>query len=759
MRRILNILLITILLASSAISAAWADQPPPARPNPFEVTVNAEANSLELAHDKTPGGGKVMPDSPWAKVSTILRDTSAQIAAFAADGVFPASPSYLSTPLARIDDQGRIEVNLALLDTSPQTLALLEANGLKIVRSNLAADQVEGFLPYDRILDLAGLSQVRRVRLPQYPDVDTGSVNSQGDAVHRANLVRSNLAVNGSGIKVCAISDGVDSWTTARASGDLPATLDIRKAGSGDEGTAMLEIIYDLAPGVSMGFYGPNTAVDMVNGIINLRNAGCNVIVDDLSFNGEPYYQDGQINNAITQVMLGSGADPSVNSNVVYAGSAGNVAQAHYQGMFTAGGFASGIGTFHRWAPSDDFFTLIISPGGYFGAYLQWNEAWGAAATDFDLRLYNSTLTGLLASSTDTQDGSGDPLEYFFYQNNTGGTVTVNLAVARWSGSANSKLQVFTRGAGVTRQYNVVAGSVTPNHHTLGMLTSAAIDANDPGYDTIASYSSQGPVEHYFGPIASISAFTPQYELRRKPDLTGMAGVSVTGAGGFPSPFYGTSAAAPHNAAIAALVRSARPAATREQVYWWLAGGAIDMGTAGLDDTYGYGRTDAYNSVVAAMGGVPTSTPTVTRTPTRTGTPTRTATPTRTPTPTATPQPRLAVSPELLHFLACIDISPVPVAISVINTTTLPINWSASESVSWMTLAPVTGTAVLGSNGVFTVTVNKAGLPTGVQNANITVSSLTAGTLGSPRTIPVAFSVQTVCKRIFLPVIVSVHTP
>ena len=163
---------------------------------------------------------------------------------------------------------------------------------------------------------------------PAYPDVDTGSVNSQGDAILRANLARSTWGITGSGQKICAISDGVTSRAQAQASGNLPGSIDVVKAGDGDEGTAMLEIINDLAPGAALGFYGPDTATDMANGIRALRDRGCTVIVDDLSINDEPYFQDGQVSAAINEVM--------VNSNVSYASSAGNVAQAHWQGPFNS---------------------------------------------------------------------------------------------------------------------------------------------------------------------------------------------------------------------------------------------------------------------------------------------------------------------------------------------------------------------------------------------------------------------------------------
>jgi subtilisin family serine protease len=752
MKRIHAIL--ALLLLASLVLPVSADTPEATPPDHNQATVNPAVNSSEQADVSTPGLVKIDPSSPWAKVTTLLRQTSERIATLA-----DASPASLSTPLLKVDEKGNIEVDVWLLDTSAEAIAKLVQNGLVIERDNLSVNVVEGWLAYDRIEEIAKMPEVRMVRLPAYPDVDTGSVNSQGDAIHRANLARSALGVNGSGIKVCVISDGVNSRASAQASGDLPASIDVRKPGNGDEGTAMLEIIHDLAPGATLGFYGPSTAVDMANGIRTLRSAGCNVIVDDLSFNGEPYFQDGQINQAITEVMLSSEPQTAVNSNVVYAGSAGNVAQAHWQGAFVPGTFVSGIGTFHRWSGADETMTIQISNGGYFNGYLQWNDPWNGSGNDYDLLLYNSTMSTILAASADTQNGSGDPLEYFFYQNTTGGTITVNLAVVRFSGSSTQKLQVYTRGSGLTRQYNVIAGSVTPNHHTLGMFTSAAIAADDPGNDTIESFSSQGPVEHYFGPVASPSRFTPQYELRSKPDITGIDGVSVTGAGGFSSPFYGTSAAAPHVAAIAALVRSANPSGNREQVYWWMAGSAIDRGAAGQDNTFGFGLADAYYAVSNARGGTPTRTPTITRTRTPTRTPTRTATRTRTATATPTPRPNLSASPTLLSFLVCPNLPALPTTLSVVNTSTVPLNWSASEAAPWLLIAPISGTAVSGAPGVINVSANTTGMSTGIYNGNITVSSSTAGVIGSPKNVPVRLSIQSSCRRLFLPIIHKNHVP
>ena len=152
------------------------------------------------------------------------------------------------------------------------------------------------------------------------------------------------------------------------------------------------------------------------------------------------------------------------------------------------------------------------------------------------------------------------------------------------------------------------------------MVSLSAIDASDPGTNDIEPFSSCGPTN----------------DGRLKPEAAAIDGVSVTGSGGFSNPFYGTSAAAPHAAAIAALLLDCNPGLTRDGLRNALLNKAVDLGAPGDDYDFGHGRLDAYQSALSAgcsAGATPT--PTLPAVPTATPTlPVGTAVPTGTPSGT-----------------------------------------------------------------------------------------------------------------------------
>ena len=183
-------------------------------------------------------------------------------------------------------------------------------------------------LPYHQISNLAGNEFVHFIRLPSYAMTRSGLVNSQGDSVHRCSDVRSIFGYTGSGRKVGVISDGINGIATSQASGDIPSSYEAQSARSdgdlnaGAEGLAMMEIVYDLAPGAALAFSNPETSAEMINAIDILDSTfHCNVICDDIGFSDEPFFEDGPIVTRINQ---------AVTNGALYASAAGNAADQNY---------------------------------------------------------------------------------------------------------------------------------------------------------------------------------------------------------------------------------------------------------------------------------------------------------------------------------------------------------------------------------------------------------------------------------------------
>ncbi len=218
---------------------------------------------------------------------------------------------------------------------------------------------------------------------------------------------------------------------------------------------------------------------------------------------------------------------------------------------------------------------------------LQWNDKFGLSGNDYDLGLYSYGAGQYVAVSAAPQDGDDNPLEAFSYTVPTGTATCDYLVVVEKYSGVEKTLEVFiypSSGVGVYTNNITPVDAVFGHAAVPNALAVGAIAADDPGNDDIELFSSHGP--------STISY--PTSESRSKPDICGIDGVSVTGSGGFPSTFYGTSAAAPHVAALAAQSWGAFPDKTGDEVRDALKSSAVDLGTAGFDNVFGYGRADAW---------------------------------------------------------------------------------------------------------------------------------------------------------------------
>ncbi len=504
----------------------------------------------------------------------------------------------------QVDEQGRIYVYLNPTKTATfeqlESIALL--NGAKLGATNAEFKLVQAWIPFEKLEEIAAQAAIASIQPVLRPITNSGSVVSQGRDKSRANTIHSRYTVRGGGVKVGVLSDGCDGFQQSIASGDLLGLQVIDNSAGGAEGTAMLEIIQDVAPLSNLAFA---TAFGGVAGFINniqaLADAGCKVITDDVRYFGEPVYQDGPIAQKVDQV--------ATNNDVVYTSSAGNnnletYSTDLYVGMAPAT-LTQLVGTVHNFgtqASPDDNQTFTAPTSAGVSVELQWADAFGASNNDYDLYIVNLNNNTIVASGTSTQNGTQDPLEFAVL--NAGGTFR---AVVHLKSGNPVPFKIFYRsfaGTGAITLSSPAAPEIanTGGHAGAnGALGCAAVNggttaaAGSPS--VIRNYSARGPVTIYNGGYPNL------LETRNKPDITSFDGVRVTGNGGFPTTFDGTSASAPHVAGIAALIRSANRTLTAAQVRNTIRNTAVDLGTAGYDPVFGFGRADAYSAVTSVFEG------------------------------------------------------------------------------------------------------------------------------------------------------------
>jgi hypothetical protein len=646
----------------------------------------------------------------------------------------------------RTNNNSEVQAYIELEGITPERIQKLEDLGIKIEvlgdpRSHQAKDRVytitptvQAWIPMAMLQQLEQLSFVRYVRLPDYAMSNGTSIDSQGDELLEAAYVRSTMSglnLDGSNVTVGVISSGIGGIFASGCTscgpvsgnatnpspillGDLPQATGVRTAGvltavsggitaiksyrddqdleatvegsEGAEGTAMLEIVYDLAPKATLSFTNSSTSMEFELAVDALAQVN-EVVVDDQFF-AEPSF-DG------TSAVSTNTADALNNtSNQIraYITSAGNMALDHYQGMYAPSGIdglaitgfsgdlhlfqgmandpqpAPGVTTDNENFGSTVFDPLLsIPPGQSVTVYLVWDDPVGASNNHYDLFLVPLSCGGLQAGrlpkppctitgspvefSENPQTGTQDPVQSIPYTNMGGSPVTLGIVIQNVENEAlpvTFDMFVFGYGSKQTapnHNFNTISGSIPAQSDaggtpvsviSVGAINQIQCPSPDNCTGLLEGFSSQGPTQ-----------LTPQATTARiKPDLVAVDEVCIDGAGGFgntignidpgvtgicpvnppasftPMLFGGTSAAAPHVAAITALVLQAapclayssynasasppgNPATARESVYNALTKGYAQQLPGYLDavqnNQEGWGIVDALTSVSSML--------------------------------------------------------------------------------------------------------------------------------------------------------------
>lgn len=554
-----------------------------------------------------------------AKLSTNLLLVSRQ-----AKGTLPANmKQYLAG--AKRDSAGKLEVVVhglktsSFVDSASRAGVAMEesATPMAVVRSG----RYHAHVTETELMKLAQQSDVMQIREAGYKHTNAGSVTSQGYVAMGANKVVP-TGVTGAGIRIGVLSDSALPAQVASliASGDLPSDVTVLPGQAGptsgeNEGTAMMEIIHDLAPDAKLFFATAFTSEDsFAQNIRDLRNVyGCDIIVDDISYFDEPAFQDGEIAQAVNDVTA-SGA--LYFSSAANSGNLSSTTSGTWEGDFAVG---SGGGTLittnegqpvvlHNFgtAAAPQSYDVLTSGTTFIG--LHWSDPLGSAANDYDLFLLNSTGTSITDFSTDRQTGMQDPFEGIY--NGNGYAVGSRVVVALHNGlpralhvdTERGRLSIATSGA--TFGHNAGANTFSAAAVYWGAAHKGVTAFTGGASNPVETFSSDGPRKIFYNPDGSpitpgnVLFATSGGKTLQKPDAAGADGVTVRTTGF--NPFFGTSAAAPHLAAVAALIKSAKPTLTNTQIRNIMTNTALDDMAPGVDRDTGYGIVTAPAAVSAA---------------------------------------------------------------------------------------------------------------------------------------------------------------
>jgi subtilisin family serine protease len=549
----------------------------------------------------------------------ILHHLNVQEGLMSPEGALIGPEGGLAIDIGGMDtnEQG-LQVYIELNELGQEILEQLKTSGVTIEIVESIRKLLQARIPLDRLEQVSRFPFVKFIRLPDhgYPNRQ-GSVGTEGDAVIRADAVRQNLGVTGAGIRVGVITDGISGLSQSMASGDLPAggavSLSFRADGNlnaGAEGTALLEIVHDIAPGAQLFFANFGTSLEFIQAVDWLADeaggpnprrgtpGGVDIIVQDVVFfNNGPYDGSCPVSQALTTAVA---------REVAVFSAVGNRADIHYQGLFTD----TDGDTIHEFDVSlgrprvdvaGETLDVTLQPGETITIFLQWNDPFGASGNNYDLCVGPSTPP---ICSTVVQDGDDDPTELLLVRNGGPTPITIEVVISNFEGRAAPRdLEVFIlfSNGGTMDEFVVPESSVPNAADAVGAISVGAVNWRTP--ETIEPFSSRGPTN----------------DGRLKPELVAPDEVSVTGAGGFPTPFFGTSASVPHVGAVAALVLSANPTLTPAQLAARMMAASVPLGTPTPNNTFGSGLVDALTALSPTLTLGPTLSPGLNQTTFRTG--------------------------------------------------------------------------------------------------------------------------------------------
>lgn len=444
---------------------------------------------------------------------------------------------------------------------------------------------IQSWLPVGALEAIAAHDDVYYVRRPAevvlLEDLRVGNSTTEGLAVINGPAWHT-AGYTGASVKVAIIDGGFTGYTGLLGT-DLPTTVipknfvpgetDAQVDGTSEHGTACAEVIHDIAPNATLYLVKVLTNVDLAAAVAWLQTQGVHIISTSLGwYNVTPGDGTGEF------ATLAQGARAA---GIFWATAAGNDREAHWGGLY----HDADSDNVHEFNSSEIncFGTgggncYNINPGYQFAVYVRWND-WTNVNQNYDLLLvrWTGSIWSIIASGTDPQNGGAGQRPTEYAVGTTSGAATpYGFVIQRVNSNQTVNFEAFAPKFARLDEL-LHARSLANLADVPAAMTVAALDVTSPYPQE--PYSSEGPTN---GPGGAATGGAT------KPDISGFANVATESYPG--STFNGTSAATPHVAGAAALVKSAYPSYTPAQIQSFLEGRATDMGASGKDTLFGYGR-------------------------------------------------------------------------------------------------------------------------------------------------------------------------
>src|SRR5581483_1393487 len=158
--------------------------------------------------------GDLGAQTDTSKLTTVLADLvrASSVQGDRAGGSARSMPKSAADALQgrrlRISAADEVQVYV-LMEVTDEHVRQLTAAGAIVEIRDARQNRVQARIPVAALPAVAALPFVNFVRLPSYAVRRTGAVTTEGDAILRADVVRRQLSLDGSGVKVGVVSDGI----------------------------------------------------------------------------------------------------------------------------------------------------------------------------------------------------------------------------------------------------------------------------------------------------------------------------------------------------------------------------------------------------------------------------------------------------------------------------------------------------------------------------------------------------------------------